>query len=90
MCDIGNPLPAGAKAAFGVKLRGGPDVDVSKEYVEVRMGTNSTVGEQRGTEADNQLVVRVPVEINAQLASDREGTDQCGGNWQLIGRVNRG
>lgn len=71
VCDIGNPLPAGAKAAFGVKLSGGPDVDVSQEFVEVRMGTNSTIGEQRGTEADNQLVLRIPVEINAQLVCDK-------------------
>ncbi|KAL3124105.1 hypothetical protein niasHT_004694 [Heterodera trifolii] len=68
VCDVGNPLPSGAKATFGVKLSGGPDVDVSKEYVEVRMGSNSTIGEEQGNEEDNQLVVRIPVEINAQLA----------------------
>jgi hypothetical protein len=33
-------LPAGAKAAFGFKMRGGPDVDVSREFVEVQMGVN--------------------------------------------------
>uniref|UniRef100_A0A914I6I6 Integrin alpha-2 domain-containing protein n=1 Tax=Globodera rostochiensis TaxID=31243 RepID=A0A914I6I6_GLORO len=68
VCDVGNPLPSGAKAMFGVKLSGGPDVDVSKDFVEVRMGSNSTIGEERGNEEDNQLVVRIPVEINAQLA----------------------
>lgn len=79
VCDIGNPLPAGAKAAFGFKLSGSPDIDVSKEYVEVRMGVNSTNEEKPGQERDNQMVMRIPVEINAQLAligrSDPEQVD---------------
>lgn len=43
VCDIGNPLPAGATAAFGFKMRGTADIDMSKEYVEVKMGVNRLV-----------------------------------------------
>uniref|UniRef100_A0A1I8B8M8 Integrin_alpha2 domain-containing protein n=1 Tax=Meloidogyne hapla TaxID=6305 RepID=A0A1I8B8M8_MELHA len=67
ICDIGNPLPAGATANFGFKLRG-HDVDMSKEFVELKMGVNSTNEEAEGAEGDNQMVLRIPIEINAQLA----------------------
>uniref|UniRef100_A0A914LSE6 Integrin alpha-2 domain-containing protein n=2 Tax=Meloidogyne TaxID=189290 RepID=A0A914LSE6_MELIC len=66
ICDIGNPLPAGATANFGFKLRG-HDVDMSKEFVELRMGVNSTNEEAAGADGDNQMVLRIPIEVNAQL-----------------------
>ena len=66
VCDIGNPLPANERADFGVKLIGS-NVDPTRESVEVRMSANSTNPEEAGATRDNDLVVRVGVEVKAQL-----------------------
>lgn len=66
LCEIGNPLPANERADFGVKLTGS-DVDASKEFVEVKMAVNSTNPEEAGTTRDNDIVLKVPVEVKAQL-----------------------
>lgn len=66
-CEIGNPLPANERASFGVKLTG-TNVDTSKEYVEVKMNVNSTNEEESGREGDNEVVVRIPLEVKAQLS----------------------
>lgn len=67
VCDIGNPLPANQRASFGFKMTGTPDVDVSREFIEVKMSANSTNPEAEGSEQDNDMVLHIPVEIKAQL-----------------------
>ena len=66
VCEIGNPLPANERADFGIKLTGA-DVDASKEFVEVKMKVNSTNPEESGNNSDNEIVLKVPVEVKAQL-----------------------
>ena len=66
VCDIGNPLPAGARADFGVKLIGA-NVDANSENVEVRMSVNSTNPEEASNTRDNEHTVRVDVEVKALL-----------------------
>jgi hypothetical protein len=48
-------------------MTGTPDLDISRGYVEVQMNTNSTNEEEAGSEGDNQMLLRVPIEIKAQL-----------------------
>ncbi|TKR77446.1 hypothetical protein L596_018418 [Steinernema carpocapsae] len=67
VCDIGNPLPANQQADFGFKMTG-TNVDGNMEEVEVKMKVNSTNTEEVGREMDNEMVVRVPLEIQAQLS----------------------
>ncbi|KAK0416580.1 hypothetical protein QR680_012572 [Steinernema hermaphroditum] len=67
LCDIGNPLPANQQADFGFKMTG-TDVDGSLEEVQVKMRVNSTNAEEAGRDVDNEMVVRVPLEIQAQLS----------------------
>uniref|UniRef100_A0A915C439 Integrin alpha-2 domain-containing protein n=1 Tax=Parascaris univalens TaxID=6257 RepID=A0A915C439_PARUN len=66
-CDIGNPLPANAEALFGFRLTG-TSVDATVEEVLVKMSVNSTNAEQEGREFDNEMTVRIPIEVKAQLS----------------------
>uniref|UniRef100_A0A0N5BHX5 Integrin_alpha2 domain-containing protein n=1 Tax=Strongyloides papillosus TaxID=174720 RepID=A0A0N5BHX5_STREA len=67
VCDIGNPLPENKDAEFGFILRA-TSVDPEIEDISVKMSVNSTFGEEaRGNEKDNELIIKVPVEIKAQL-----------------------
>ncbi|KAI1728998.1 integrin alpha domain-containing protein [Ditylenchus destructor] len=66
VCEIGNPLPANAKADFGFKITGS-EVDPTKEYIEVKMAVNSTNEEETGRTTDNEYTMRIPVEFKAQL-----------------------
>uniref|UniRef100_A0A0N4Z9E8 Integrin_alpha2 domain-containing protein n=1 Tax=Parastrongyloides trichosuri TaxID=131310 RepID=A0A0N4Z9E8_PARTI len=67
VCDIGNPLPENKDAVFGFILTAA-NVDPEAEDIVVKMSVNSTFGEeQRGNEKDNELIIKVPVEIKAQL-----------------------
>ncbi|VDM40683.1 unnamed protein product [Toxocara canis] len=66
-CDIGNPLPANAEALFGFRLTG-TNVDASMEEVVVKMSVNSTNAEHEGRDIDNEMNVRIPLEVKAQLS----------------------
>ncbi|CAD5219487.1 unnamed protein product [Bursaphelenchus xylophilus] len=67
ICEVGNPLPANERADFGVKLTG-ENVDANKEFVEVKMSVNSTNPEESGSTGDNDLTVKIPIEVKAQLS----------------------
>uniref|UniRef100_A0A915PYQ2 Integrin alpha-2 domain-containing protein n=1 Tax=Setaria digitata TaxID=48799 RepID=A0A915PYQ2_9BILA len=67
VCDIGNPLAGNSEAKFGFRLTG-TKVDAANEAVEIRMSVNSTNEEAFGRDVDNELTLRVPVEIKAQLS----------------------
>lgn len=76
VCDVGNPLLAGERANFGVKLIGS-NVDPSRDSVEVRMAVNSTNPEEASATGDNDIVVKVGVEVKAQLGlSGRSNPEQ--------------
>uniref|UniRef100_A0AC35TM88 Integrin_alpha2 domain-containing protein n=1 Tax=Rhabditophanes sp. KR3021 TaxID=114890 RepID=A0AC35TM88_9BILA len=67
VCDIGNPLPANKEAVFGFILAG-TKVEADTSEVVIKMLANSTFGqEQDGNEKDNELIIKVPVEIKAML-----------------------
>ncbi|EJD76094.1 integrin alpha pat-2 [Loa loa] len=66
-CDIGNPLTGNSEAKFGFRLTG-TKVDATDEAIEIKMSVNSSNEEAFGRDADNELTVRVPVEIKAQLS----------------------
>ncbi|VDO48601.1 unnamed protein product, partial [Brugia timori] len=67
VCDIGNPLAGNSEAKFGFRLTG-TKVDATDEAIEIRMSVNSSSEEAYGRDHDNELTVRVPVEIKAQLS----------------------
>lgn len=67
ICEVGNPLPANERADFGVKLTG-ENVDAKQEFIEVKMSVNSTNPEASGSTGDNDLVVKIPVEVEALLS----------------------
>ncbi|VDM15875.1 unnamed protein product, partial [Wuchereria bancrofti] len=67
VCDIGNPLAGNSEAKFGFRLTG-TKVDVTDEAIEIKMSVNSSNEEAYDRDYDNELTVRVPVEIKAQLS----------------------
>ncbi|MCP9258717.1 Integrin alpha pat-2 [Dirofilaria immitis] len=67
VCDIGNPLSSNSEAKFGFRLTG-TKVDAANEAIEVKMSVNSSNEEAFGHDVDNSLIVRVPIEIKAQLS----------------------